>query len=318
MTIDRRHNTCTFEPLEVRSHLSATIGGVVMQDMSGNGLSHDDRPLSGVVVKLYADRNGNGKVDAADGAALASKTSGAKGLFSFEGLAKGSYLLQNNPGANQVRTTPTLSDEIVVNVTKTDGKYFKNVFTNYVKTFDRSAISDITYTINGKTTVSTLAGNVQEGDKVTVNFTVKPGKCVELSLVAYKAAAPFYTAENLKDQRLSDVATGLFKAGRHSMTICVPKCYFQVDFVGGKAINPFGPAGSNVYYTAQDRLISYVNGGTKPCACEPEKPRECDPKPTKCKKDRDDDRKKNKCGKDRHHGHKNDCKPGHKVKKHRC
>ena len=69
--------SCSFESLERRALLAATISGMVVQDISGNGLSVDDKPLAGIVVKLYADKNGNGKVDATDGAALASKTSAA-------------------------------------------------------------------------------------------------------------------------------------------------------------------------------------------------------------------------------------------------
>src|SRR3712207_8709920 len=47
--------------------LSATISGTVMQDVTGNGLTADDKPLAGVVVKLYKDVNVNGVLDAADG-----------------------------------------------------------------------------------------------------------------------------------------------------------------------------------------------------------------------------------------------------------
>jgi len=42
-----------------------------------------------------------------------------------------------------------------------------------------------------------------------------------------------------------DSDTGTFGAGRHSLTIVVPDCFFQVDFVGGKVINHFGPSGCN-------------------------------------------------------------------------
>jgi hypothetical protein len=261
---------CTFESLERRSLLAATIAGTVMQDVSGNGLSADDKPLAGVVVKLYADKNGNGKVDATDGAALATKTSAAvTGGFSFTGLGVGKFVLQETPGANQVRTIPYLSNEIAVNVTNKNGTYANNVFANYVKTFDKTAISNITYTINGTTTVTTLAG-VKEGDTVKVNFTVAAGKTVELSLVSYKATAPFSNADNLQYQSIYQVATGVFGAGKHSLTVKVPKCYFQLDFVGGKAIDQFGPAGSHILYGSQSRIIAFVNGGTKSCDCLPE------------------------------------------------
>ncbi|MEA2709012.1 MAG: serine-aspartate repeat-containing protein [Phycisphaerales bacterium] len=258
--------SCVLESLERRALMAATISGTVVQDVSGNGLSIDDTPLAGVVVKLYSDKNANGTLDASDGAALSSKTSAAgTGAFSFTGLSTGKYLLQETPGANQVRTAPVLSNTIAVNVTKPNATYGSNVFANYVKTFDRTALTNISYTINGTKTVTTLSGNVKEGDVVTANFTVKPGKTVELSLVSYMADAPFSNAGNLQLQLIHDVETGTFGPGAHSLTVVIADCYFQVDFVGGKAINPFGPAGSNILYGAQGRLISAANGGDNPC-----------------------------------------------------
>ena len=262
---------CGFESLEKRSLMSATISGAVKQDITGNGLTADDTPLAGVVVKLYQDKNGNGQLDATDCAAISSKTSAAvTGAFAFTGLSAGKYLLQETPGANQVRTAPTLSSTIAVNASNPNGTYGNHVFANYVKNFDRSALSNITFTINGTKTVSSLIGNVKEGDTVKANFTVAAGKTVTLSLVSYKATAPTSNFQNLQLQQLSDVQTGTFTAGKHCLTVKVPNCYFQVDFVGGKAIDKFGAAGSNILYGAQDRLISYDNGGTKSCNCTPD------------------------------------------------
>ena len=257
------------EALERRALFDATISGIVVQDLTGNGLSVEDSPLPGVVVKLYADKNGNGALDAADGSAIAQKTSAAvTGRFEFGGLDTGKYILEEIPGANHVRVEPLFSNTIAVDVTKHNGTYGSNVFANYIKTEKLSDITNISYTINGTKTVTTLADNVQEGDVVTANFTVKAGKTIELSLVAYKADAPYSSAENLQFQEIHDVDTGVFTEGKHSLTIVVPECYFQVDFVMGPAIDPFGPAGSNILYGAQNRLISYDNGGTKPCDCE--------------------------------------------------
>ena len=258
-----------FESLERRALFAATIDGMVVQDVTGNGLSVDDKPLAGIVVKLYEDKNADGALDAADGAAIATQASAAgTGRFSFGGLSVGKYLLEGIPGANHVRTAPEVEKTIAVDVTHKNGTYGNNVFANYVKTFDKTAITNISYTINGTTTVTTLLDNVQQGDTVTANFTVKAGKTVELSLVAYKATAPYSSGDNLQYQKLVDVDTGVFAAGTHSLTVEVPDCYFQIDFIGGQAITPFGPAGSNILYGAQGRMISFDNGGTKPCDCE--------------------------------------------------
>jgi hypothetical protein len=254
------------EALERRA-LMATITGTVLRDVTGNGLSPDDQPLAGVVVRLFKDVNANGRIDAPDGAARASRTSAAgTGAFAFAGLATGKYLLKETPGSNQVRTAPVLKNTIAVNVTNTNGTYNGNVFANYVKSFQRSAVSNISYTINGTKTVSSLDGNVTEGDTVTVNFTVAAGKTVRLTLVVYHASGP--NGGSLPLQEIADVDTGLFSAGRHSLSVDVPDCYFQIDFVGGFAINRFGPSGSNIRYGAQGRLIAAESGGTKVCADE--------------------------------------------------
>ena len=266
----RRNAFDLLESLERRSLMSATISGSVMRDLSGNGLTADDTPLAGVVVKLYQDKNANGLRDAADGASIASRTSAANGTFAFTGLAKGKYLVEETPGTNQVRTAPTLTSAIAVNVTNKNGTYGNNVFANYVKDFNPNVLSNVCYTINGTTTVTTLLGNVKEGDTVTAKFTVAAGKTATLSLVSYKASAPYSDAQNLQDQEVFELKSGTFAAGKHSLTVKVPDCFFQVDFVGGLAIDQFGPAGSNILYGAQKRLISYDNGGTKPCACTPD------------------------------------------------
>jgi hypothetical protein len=290
---------CSLEQLEGRSLMTATIAGAVFQDVTGNGLSWGDKPMAGVIVNLHKDLNGNGKLEASDGAPIATKTSNGLGIFAFAGLAKGQYLVREIEPANSERTGPTLSGHIAVNVTNKNGFYGNNFFANYVKTFDRTALTGIYYVINGKTKVTTLLNNVKEGDTVTAHFTVKAGKKVQVSLVSYKAIAPYSTAENLQYQDLHDLRTGTFCAGSHCLTIKVPNCYFQVDFVGGAAIDPFGPAGSNILYGAQDRLISYANGGTKPCECKPT-PTCWDNRKDKCDNDRKDrcddkDDEKDKC-----------------------
>ena len=258
----------SIEPLERRALLAATISGAVFQDISGNGLSADDKPLAGVTVKLYKDVNANGKLDATDGAAIATKVSAAvTGAYSFAGLTVGKYLVEDVAGSNQVRTWPLLTNTIAVNVTNSSGTYANNNFANYIKNFSLTDITNVSYLINGTKTVTTLAGNVKQGDTVKVTFTVKAGKTAELTLVSYKAASPVVDESKFYLQKIYQVATGKFSAGTHSLTVKVPDCYFQLDFIGGKAINQFGPVGSNLLYGKQGRLISFAVGGTKLCDC---------------------------------------------------
>ena len=258
----RRSGVAVVEPLERRALLSVTISGSVKQDLTGNGLTGDDTALSGATVKLYHDVNGNGSLDAGDGAAISTKVTTGSGTFSFTGLSTGKYLLQDAVASNQVRTAPTLKSTIAINATNANGTYSGNTFANFVKSFDKTVLSNITYTINGQT-FTTLAGHVHENDIVTVNFTVAAVKTAKVSLVSYHNPTGV-----LADQELFDSDTGTFGAGRHSLTVMLPDCFFQIDFVGGPVINQFGPAGSNINYSAQGRLIATALGGVHPCVPE--------------------------------------------------
>ena len=266
-----RRSSCVagIEPLERRALLSAAISGLMLGDVTGNGLTADDKPVAGQVVKLYKDKNGNGLLDAADGGPIASKTIGATGVFNFTGLALGKYLLADSP-QNAVRTAPVLANTYAINANAnmTFGGY---TFDNYLKTFNAKLVTGISYLISGtagKKTVANLAGNVHQGDTVTANFTVAAGAYVTLSLVSYHAPGPVTTASNIALQEISQVQTTTFGSGKHSLTVTVPDCYFQVDFVGGLAIDHFGPAGSNILYQQEGRLISADMGGDHCCDCE--------------------------------------------------
>ena len=66
-------------------------------------------------------------------------------------------------------------------------------------------------------------------------------------------------------------ATGTFAPGTHSLTIQIPNCDYQVDFVCGPPIaqlepsqnnDAYGPDAANILYHAEGRFISSDNGGT--------------------------------------------------------
>lgn len=254
----------TVENLERRQLLSAAISGIVLQDMTGNGLSSDDHALKGQVVKLYHDTNGNGILDSNETKVIASKTSKANGSFSFNNLKAGNYLIADFP-VKSIRTAPVSSNTYAVQVTS--GNAGGYVFDNYVNTFNPKLLSGITYTIDGTKTVTTLTNNVHEGDTVTANFTVAKNSSITLSLVSYHAPSATFDPTTANQQVVADSKTGTFGPGAHSMTITVPDCYFQVDFVGGAVITQFGPAGSNIFYQQEGRLISNANGGDHSCGC---------------------------------------------------
>ena len=88
-----------------------------------------------------------------------------------------------------------------------------------------------------------------------------------LSFVSYTAPDNYFNANDASEQAIYNYETNTFTAGSknttYSMTIKLPKCDYQVDFVCGSVINTLGPAGSDIFYTQQDRLFSADNGGTQ-------------------------------------------------------
>jgi hypothetical protein len=127
-------------------------------------------------------------------------------------------------------------------------------------------VQSVSYTDN-EGTFTTLAGNVQPGDHVVVNFTVPANCSVVLSFVSYQAPGATYDPNAASQQTVfSSQDSVTFAAGAHSMAIDIPPCFFQVDFVRGAVIQHLGPGGSSNFYGAQGRLISAGNGGTTACA----------------------------------------------------
>ncbi len=144
-------------------------------------------------------------------------------------------------------------------------------------TTDAAKLVSYDYTITHKdgtkqTGVKSLQGNLKSGDTVTVNFKIAAScKDVELSLVSYKATSATFTKETGAQQTLFKKDTGKWDAGDHTMTVTVPDCYFQVDFVRGAVIEKLGPANTNNYYSDQGRLIDSGNGGQE-CTTTPPPP----------------------------------------------
>ena len=97
-----------------------------------------------------------------------------------------------------------------------------------------------------------------------VQFRIKPGYSnVPITLVSYTAPEAWFDANTAGQQKVFDVHTGFFSAGGpFQLTVDISDSYFQIDFLCGPAIDVFGPAGSNVFYTPQMRLADADNGGT--------------------------------------------------------
>ncbi|WP_435017842.1 SdrD B-like domain-containing protein [Tundrisphaera sp. TA3] len=237
--------------------VTGSISGTKFRDLTGNGLTADDTPLAG--VKIYLDANNNGKPDWNE----ACTTTDANGNYRFTGLKPGKYTVREVVASGWIRTGPVLADNYVVNVTP-GADAGDNDFAN-TETGCDCQISCVVYIINGCRQVSDLRGNVNQGDTVTARFTVRNASASNpavFSLVSYTAPNSWFSAADAAKQEVYDMATGTYTTnGTYTLKIDVPDSFFQVDFVCGKVIDRFGPAGSNLFYTPQGRLISADNGG---------------------------------------------------------
>jgi hypothetical protein len=241
------------------------ISGTKFRDLTGNGLTADDTGLTDLAVEmqLFADTNGNAALDAEDTYLASTFTSIVDGTYSFVGLEAGKYLVKEIVSAGFLRTAPTLNDYIAVDTTAGNDVTGIN-FANFEKADCKCAISDVYYVINGSTIVTNLRGNTNQGDTVEVVFTINEGyEPQQLTLVSYTAPSKSFVASEAYLQQIFDIDTGYFGPGTHTMIVSNPDSNFQVDFVCGEAITTFGPAGSNIFYTPQGRLISADNDGTQ-------------------------------------------------------
>jgi hypothetical protein len=232
-----------------------SISGKVYRDKTGDGLSADDSVMSGVTVQLLQNQAGKMVV-------VQSTSSDITGSFAFTNLPAGTYQVQEVTPTGFVRTAPT-TQAYYTNTLSGGGVVTADNFDNYMEgCCCDGSLSNVHYIIDGRTVVTDLRGHVHQGDTVQAVFTVDKGYIDTLSLVSYIAPGASFSAANASQQTIYQDATGTFGPGTYTLCVVVPKCYFQVDFVCGYAIDKFGPAGSNIFYSAQDRLISADNGGT--------------------------------------------------------
>jgi hypothetical protein len=234
-----------------------SVSGHVYKDLTGDGMSADDAPMSGVAIQLFRDSNANGKFDAND-SLVATTTSNAAGAYSFTGLQPGEYFVQEATPSGYVRTLPTVSSYYVFN-----GDYNIAVsnddFDNFAICTCKSDLKSYYFT-DGWRRISDLRGNTHNGDTVSVTFTVKAGESDEFHLVVYSAPDATFNASDASQQQVIQSVGGTYSAGTYTLTVKLPKTgHYQIDFICGSVIQHFGPADSNIFYTPQGRLISADN-----------------------------------------------------------
>lgn len=242
---------------------NGTIRGAKYLDLTGNGLTADDTALGGVTIQLYRDANNDGQLTGVDGGPVATTvTTAGTGAYSFGNVAAGTYFVKEVVGSNYVSTAPTSGQYKVVVAacgSITTGLNFAN--------FDTSDcacdITNITYLIDGYTTVTDLRGNTNQGDVVQVTFTIVAGaEPHQYTLVSYTAPGAVFDPNTASQQQVFDFDTGFFGPGTYTLEVRIPNSFYQIDFVCGALIDRFGPAGSNIFYGAQGRLLSADNDGS--------------------------------------------------------
>jgi protocatechuate 3,4-dioxygenase beta subunit len=234
------------------------IGGTKFEDHCGDGPTSDDAGLGGVTIRLYRDLNANGRVDTTDGAPVQTAVTAADGTYAFVGVAPGRYVVKEVVPTGWIRIGPDSKA-----VTVSNGSVITSInFYNYQ--IEECEILDITFDItrDGVTTRhGWLGGNVKIGDVVTANFTVPAGQTDMVSLVSYTAPSDNSAQSELAKQVVFDEDSQTFGPGRHSLTVTIPDTYFQVDLVCGCIIRQYGAPGSNIFYSAQERLFAASRGG---------------------------------------------------------
>ena len=248
--------------------LPITIKGTKFQDVTGNGYSADDTPITtGVTINLFKDMNSNGILDPGDGGPVATTVTDANGNYSFTNLAPGVYFTQEVVPNGWVSTTVTNSAccaNYYTDTATTGGTTFTNNFVDFNANCNCNRLCNISYVINGCTQVCDLTGNTHQGDQIEVHFTVSSGAPITLSLVSYTAPENYFNANDASQQQIFDLATGTFGPGCYTLKVQLPNSNYQLDFVCGYAIDHFGPACSNIFYHNECRFIDGDNGGCNP------------------------------------------------------
>jgi uncharacterized repeat protein (TIGR01451 family) len=255
-----------------------TISGTKFNDLTGNGFSADDSGQSGVTIDLYMASNGSSGPLTGQ-TPLESTTTAANGTYAFTGLAAGTtYYVQEVVPAGYVQTgggpNGSAGDTYYTICTQAGQTYTGNNFDDYLA--PTCTPTNVSFTVNNNNCLTkgltNLSGATQQGDTVTATFTVPAGMSDQLTLVSYIAPSSSWNQSIAYEQQIFDEAGGTFAPGTYSLTVLIPNCYYQVDFVCGPVINvlvpltyngcAYGPDNSNVMYHAEDRFISSDNSGT--------------------------------------------------------
>jgi hypothetical protein len=106
------------------------------------------------------------------------------------------------------------------------------------------------------------------GNQATVTFDVSNcASGIDVSIISWKAPNGT-TGKPYAQQTMFAHKTDHFSNGRHSMTVALPDCFFQVDTVTGTKLT--GSTGQAFNYN--ERQVAFMHGGTKSCVVKPVTP----------------------------------------------
>ncbi len=104
------------EPLEQRAMLAAnplgSISGLVVTDLTGNGVSSDDPKIGGASVQLYQD-TGNGSYGVEDTLA-GTATTDVNGKYTFSNLAAGTYFVKHTAASGYMQKPGASVAKVVI------------------------------------------------------------------------------------------------------------------------------------------------------------------------------------------------------------
>jgi hypothetical protein len=120
-------------------------------------------------------------------------------------------------------------------------------------------LTDVSYLIDG-VSEPTLAGYARQGDTVVAQFTVAAGCTQTLSLATYESPDSHYVAADNPLEKYVGADTETFGPGAHTLTMTLPDCDFQLDFVYGQPLVSLTP---DAYHDAGTFIDGNNAGGTR-------------------------------------------------------
>src|SRR5262249_16915957 len=169
--------------------------------------------------------------------------------YSFSGYTAGTYEVAESVPSGYIQTGGG------PNGTAGDAYYTINAVVGHNYTgnnFDDYLISNCNCTSfvfkvgsgHSTTPVSTLSGHTAQGD--TVSVALPSGSSQVYTLVVYTAPSPSFSDSNAYKQTIYQVSSGSYStATNHTLSVTIPSCYYQIDFVCGPAIGQLEPHPNN-------------------------------------------------------------------------